>query len=50
MFFPLLRVSPDNAQPVYIASIVISLIGCIAAAMAKTIDILIGMRAVQAIG
>jgi MFS family permease len=40
----------DDPQPVYIVGIVISLIGFIAAAEAKTIGILIGMRAVQAIG
>ena len=48
--FSLLRFSPDNPQPAYIASIVISLVGCVAAAMAKTIEILIGMRVIQAIG
>jgi hypothetical protein len=45
-----LRIPPHNPQTVYIVCIVISFIGFIAAAEAKTIGILIGMRAVQAIG
>jgi hypothetical protein len=50
MLSSLLRLLPDNPQPIYIVCFVISLIGFIAAAEAKTIGILIGMRAVQAIG